>query len=203
MQNGIWVMHACYASPLRCRRAASASLRRGWKAFLAAICFMYLMSLMELHLPVTGYFKGEESHEKCPLWGDHLLFTASITYVATSSQNFTVVDLFASHTVLVIICFFSAAGTQQPCWMSPSVQGWVSRGNKQIISVESRYICPKHVMILWWRRSLKADIICWWSLRVGKAANLLPETTSGTAGCLLHTGTEEACVALLLISCAY
>lgn len=28
----------CHTSPLRYRRAASASLRRGWKAFLAAVC---------------------------------------------------------------------------------------------------------------------------------------------------------------------
>lgn len=31
-------LSSCHTSPLRCRRAVSASLWRGWKAFLAAVC---------------------------------------------------------------------------------------------------------------------------------------------------------------------
>lgn len=151
-------LSSCHTSPLRCRRAVSASLWRGWKAFLAAVC-VWGTSCHSRGLICQWciILKGKKAMKNILLGG--LLFLPPITYVAASSQSFITVDPFAPQPVLVITCH-PAAGTQQPCWTFPSAWGWASRGNKQVISVESKYICPKHVMVLWWR-SLKADIIYW------------------------------------------
>lgn len=168
----------------------------------SSLYLRYFMSLIGLNLSVSHYFKGEECYKKLPFGGPSFIY--SIYYLrGCILPELHYIWPFCSPSDSVSHCLCPVAGTQKSCWTSPFAQGWVSRDNKQTIGVESRYICPKPVTVLWRRRSLKAHIICWWTLQAGKAANLPPETTSGTAGCLLHTGTWGACVALPLISCAY
>lgn len=82
---------------------------------------------------------------KASFWWHHLLFMASVTYVAASSQRSTAFDLLAAGSSYQ--CLRPVEGTQQSCWTSLFTQGWVSRGIKQIISVGSGYIWIRYSLV--------------------------------------------------------
>lgn len=134
----------CHTSPLRCRRAASASSRRGWKAFLAAVCIWGTSCHSSGLICQCRIILSGRSAIKSILLGDHLLFTASITYVAASSQSFITYDPFAPHLILFLI-FYALWQVHRSLVGPLPLPRAVSRDNKQVISVESRYICPKPV----------------------------------------------------------
>lgn len=113
----------CHTSPLRCRRAASASSRRGWKAFLAAVCIWGTSCHSSgLICQCRIILRGEECYKKHPFGGPSFIY--SIYYLrGCILPELHYIWPFCSPSDSVSHCLCPVAGTQKSCWTSPFAQG--------------------------------------------------------------------------------